>query len=145
MQGSGRKFLPQSGSWSRGVGMAGAIPTALLEERWNVQKAIRGLLAAVAGLAALGACWLGKQILEALLGEALKRGVNQTGDAGWGVVFLACGLSLLVAGPVVMTRENRRRAAADRRPRYGVVEFAVVVVGGALFALAGVATVLGYW
>jgi hypothetical protein len=111
----------------------------------SVKQTLRGLLVAVAGVAALGVYWLGKQILESLLGEVLKRGVDQTGEAGWGVVFLACGVSLLIAGPVVMRRENRRRAAADRKPRYGIVEFIVVVVGGIAFTLAGVAVLLGYW
>jgi hypothetical protein len=54
-------------------------------------------------------------------------------------------MSRLLVGPVVRARENSRRVVAEKKPRYCGVEFAVVIVGGIAFTLAGVATLLGYW
>lgn len=110
-----------------------------------MNRTFRGLLVAVAGIVALGVCWLGKQLLEALLSDAMRRSVDQTGETGWAVLFLVVGLFLLVGEPLVMKRANARRVMEGKGPRYGIVEFCVVLVGGIGFSLSGVAELLGWW
>ncbi len=75
----------------------------------------------------------------------MRRGVDQTGNTGWAVLFLVVGCFLLFGEPLLMKRANAQRTTAGRRPRYGIVEFCMVLVGGVGFSLAGVAELLGWW
>lgn len=98
------------------------------------------MLTALAGVAGLAACWLGKQLLESLVGDVLKRTVDAyAGPLGERLLIIAAGLGVLLVAPVVMMRENRRRLRQERRPKYGRVEFGVVIVGGLGLCAAGVA------
>jgi hypothetical protein len=102
-------------------------------------------LTVLAGAAGLLCFWLGKTMLETLAGNFIKGSLDRAGRPGWAVLFLVCGLSLGIGGPPIMTRENRKRIAAGKKPRYCGVEFGVIVVAGLVFTLAGIATLLGYW
>jgi hypothetical protein len=104
-----------------------------------------GLLTVIAGAAGLLCFWLGKTILESLLGKFIEGSVDWAGRPGWAALFLTCGLSLGFGGPPIMAWENRKRIAAGKTPRYCGVEFGVIVVAGLAFTLAGIASLLGYW
>jgi hypothetical protein len=77
--------------------------------------------------------------LEQLIQTCLKWLVDQTGLVGQIISFLIVGLSLIVGGPLYMSRENRRRRIAERRPRYGWIEYVIIVSGGFVFAAVGLA------
>ena len=78
-------------------------------------------------------------LLEQLIQECLKWLTNQAGPVGEIALFLLVGLSLLVGGPFYMSRENKRRQAAESKPRYGWIEYIVVLSGGFVFAAVGLA------
>jgi hypothetical protein len=110
-----------------------------------MKRSLQALLAVVATFAGLLCYWLGKTMLETLVGNFFKGSLDQAGRPGWAVGFLVCGLALGIGGPPVMARDNRRRVAAGKKPRYGGVEFGVIMVAGIVFTLAGIGTLLGYW
>ena len=110
-----------------------------------MKKSILRLLSAIAGLTTIVGCWLARQVLENIAGSVFKSAVDRTGDIGWGSLFLVLGVGLAGIGPVVMVRENHRRLIAEKKRRYGVLEFAIIVIGGIVFTLAGIATLLGFW
>jgi hypothetical protein len=83
--------------------------------------------------------WLLEWLLEQLVQGSLKWLIDQAGPLWENVLFLIVGLSLLVGGPLCMSRENRRRKSAERKPRYGWLEYVIVVSGGLVFAAVGLA------
>ncbi|HZY88834.1 MAG TPA: hypothetical protein VFE78_28680 [Gemmataceae bacterium] len=76
-------------------------------------------------------------MLEQIVQEGLRWLVDQFGRPGEIGLFLLVGLSLIVGGPVYMARVNRRRRAAERSPKYGRIEYTIVVVGGISFTAVG--------
>jgi hypothetical protein len=76
-------------------------------------------------------------MFEQVIQEGLRWLVDRAGRPGEVVLFLLVGLSLAVGGPLYMSRDNRRRRAAERPPKYGWVEYTIVVVGGVSFTAAG--------
>ncbi len=76
-------------------------------------------------------------LLEELVQQGFKWLVDQTGPTGKIILFLITGLSLLVGGPLYMTRDNRERRIAERRPRYGWLEYVIIVSGGLVFTGCG--------
>jgi len=96
-----------------------------------MKQTIWGLLTALAGVVGLAACWLTKQMLELLVGDALERPVDAyAGPPGKRLLVIAFGLGVLLVAPVVMIRENSSRLLQERRPRYGWLDFSIVIVGG---------------
>jgi hypothetical protein len=87
--------------------------------------------------------WFLKQIFEELIKGGLKWTLDEMGLTGWGLCFLLVGLSLMIGGPIYMRRDNRHRIVAERKPRYGFLETAIVVIGGGLFTVAGILTLAG--
>ena len=85
--------------------------------------------------------WFLKWVSEELVQHGLKWLVDQVphGDIA---LFLVGGLSLLLGGPIYMSRENRHRRLAERRPRYGWLEYVIVVTGGLAFTTVGLALLI---
>jgi hypothetical protein len=77
-------------------------------------------------------------VLEQIVQGSLRWLVDQTGRPGEIVGFLLVGLSLAVGGPLYMARDNRRRRAAERAPKYSWIEYTIVTVGGVGFTAVGV-------
>jgi hypothetical protein len=78
-------------------------------------------------------------LLEQIVQGCFKWMIDQAGSHGEVTLFLIVGLSLLIGGPLYMARENKRRINSERKPRYGWIEYIVVVSGGVVFAAAGLA------
>jgi hypothetical protein len=76
-------------------------------------------------------------ILEQIAQESLRWLVDGVGPVGEIALFLIVGLSLALGGPLYMSRDNKRRKAAERRPKYGWVEYTIVVIGGIIFTVVG--------
>jgi hypothetical protein len=89
--------------------------------------------------------WFLKGLFEELVHSGLKWLVDQVGPFGDIALFLVVGLSLLVGGPVFMSRENRRRRVAERRPKYGWLEYVIVVLGGFAFTTVGLALLISIY
>lgn len=82
--------------------------------------------------------WLLKWLLEQLIQDYLKRLIEQAGPFVESALYLIVGLSLLEGGPLYMSRVNRGRRLAERRPRYGCLEYVIIVTGGFVFSAIGV-------
>lgn len=84
--------------------------------------------------------WLIKYVLkwfgEQIAGDSLCWLVERFGKTGEVVFLLIFGVSLLLGAPFQMLRDNRRRRDAERKPRYGYLEYAIVILGGAAFIAA---------
>ena len=78
-------------------------------------------------------------LLEQLFQDGLKWLIEQVGQPGDIALFLIVGFSLLVGCPPYMSRENRRRRREERRPRYGWLEYGIIVIGGFVAVAIGVA------
>ena len=63
--------------------------------------------------------WWLEGLLEQVVQGCLKWMTDQAGSLGEVALFLIVGLSLLVGGPLYMSRKNSQRKMADRKPRYG--------------------------
>jgi hypothetical protein len=81
-------------------------------------------------------------LLEQIVQGCLKWMIDQAGSLGEVALFFIVGLSLLVGGPLYMSRKNRQRKMAERKPRYGWLEYVIVVLGGLVFAGVGLSLLL---
>jgi hypothetical protein len=91
--------------------------------------------------------WLLKHFFEEVINEVIKEAgkqvLDQAGPIGQGLCFLLVGLSLMIGGPIYMRRDNRCRIVAERKPRYGFLETAIVVIGGGVFSMVGILMLAG--
>jgi hypothetical protein len=81
--------------------------------------------------------WFLKWFIEQLVQNSLSWLVEQVGPFGNIALALIVGLSLLVGGPIYMSRDNKQRQLAERRPRYGWLEYVIVVSSGFVFTTVG--------
>lgn len=86
--------------------------------------------------------WLLEWLLERIVQGCLKWMTDQARSLGEVTLFLIVGLSLLIGGPLYMARENRRRISSERKPRYGWIEYVIVVTGRVVFTGVGTALLL---
>jgi hypothetical protein len=82
--------------------------------------------------------WFLGWLFEQLVQNGLKWLVDQTGPSGHVALALIVGLSLLVGGPLYMSRENKQRLLVERNPRYCWLEYVIVVSSGFVFTTVGV-------
>ena len=80
--------------------------------------------------------WLGEKLAGDSLCWLVER-FGKTGEVGFLLLF---GVSLLTGVPLQMLRDNRRRKSAERNPKYGWLEYTIVILGGvAIIAAAAIA------
>jgi hypothetical protein len=101
------------------------------EPSWG--KAAWGLVVALGGAAA----WVGKWLAQKAVEEGAGQLVRMTGRTGEALFALAVGLSLLIGGPICMARINHARLRQEKKPKYGLLEKVIVVVGGLVFTAVG--------
>lgn len=77
-------------------------------------------------------------MIEEIIKECLSWVVKQTGHSGEVALFLIVGLSLMLGGPVYMARVNKSRIRAEKKPKYGCLETAIVIAGGIAFTGGGI-------
>jgi hypothetical protein len=103
------------------------------------RKAAWGLVIALGGVVAWGV----KKVVQEATEDGAVGLLAWTGRTGEALFLLVCGLGLLIAGPICIARMNHTRLLQERKPKYGLLEKTIVVVGGLAFTAFGAA--LLFW